>query len=49
VIGPGRPGHALTRNLITSVIKVRALPSQRVMLHADHRYYAPLGLPLPSG
>jgi hypothetical protein len=30
------------------MIKVRALPSRRVMLHADHRYYDPLGLPLPS-
>jgi hypothetical protein len=26
----------------------RALPSRRVMLHADQRYYAPPGLPLPS-
>jgi hypothetical protein len=25
-----------------------ALPSRRVMLHADRRYYDPLGLPLPS-
>ena len=27
---------------------MRALPSRRVMLHADQRYYGPLGLPLPS-
>ena len=30
------------------VIKVGALPSRRVMLHADQRYYDPIGLPLPS-
>ena len=34
--------------LARSAIKVRALPSRRVMLHADQRYYGPLGLPLPS-
>jgi hypothetical protein len=48
VIGPGRPGHALTLTFSGGVIKLRALPSRRVMLHADHRYYGPLGLPLPS-
>ena len=30
------------------VIKVGALPSRRVMFHADQRYYDPIGLPLPS-
>jgi len=30
------------------VIKVGALPSRRVVLHADQRYYDPIGLPLPS-
>ena len=30
------------------MIKVGALPSRRVMLHADQRYYDPIGLPLPS-
>jgi hypothetical protein len=30
------------------VIKVGALSSRRVMLHADQRYYDPIGLPLPS-
>jgi hypothetical protein len=30
------------------MIKVRVLPYRRVMLHAGHRYYDPLGLPLPS-
>jgi hypothetical protein len=34
--------------LSKGAIKVRALPSRRVMLHADQRYYDPLGLPLPS-
>ena len=34
--------------LADSMIKVRALPSRRVLLHADQRYYGPLGLPLPS-
>ena len=28
--------------------KVRVLPSRRVVLHTDRRYYDPLGLPLPS-
>src|SRR5580704_6751012 len=48
VVGPGTPGHALALTPIQGVIKARALPYQRVMLHAGHRYYAPLGLPLPS-
>jgi hypothetical protein len=30
------------------VIKVGALPSRRVMLHADQRYYDSVGLPLRS-
>ena len=30
------------------VIKVGVLPSRRVMLHANQRYYDPIGLPLPS-
>jgi hypothetical protein len=47
-IGPGCPGHALALTSAGSMIKVRALPSRRVMLHADQRYYGPLGLPLPS-
>ena len=42
------PGHALTLTRSAHVIEVRALPSRRVVLHADHRYYDPLGLPLPS-
>src|SRR3954447_2858344 len=49
VVGPGYPGHALVPTPATGMIKVRALPSRRVVLHADQRYYAPLGLPLPSG
>jgi len=48
VVGPGGPGHALVLTTVTNVIKVRALPSRRVMLHADQRYYDPIGLPLPS-
>jgi hypothetical protein len=47
VVGPGGPGHALMLTLATSMIKVRALPSRRVLLHADHRYYDPLGLRCP--
>ena len=35
--------------LLPDVTKVRALPSRRVLLHADHRYYDPVGLPLHSG
>jgi len=46
--GPGRPGHALALTLIRGTIKVRALPCQRVIMHAGHRYYDPPGLPLPS-
>jgi hypothetical protein len=34
--------------LSRGMIKVRALPSRRVIMHADQRYYDPLGLPLPS-
>ena len=48
VVGPGGPGHALTLTSTTSTTEVGALPSRRVMLHADHRYYDPVGLPLPS-
>jgi hypothetical protein len=48
VIGPGGPGHALVRTSAVSVTKVGALPSRRVVFHADRRYYDPVGLPLPS-
>jgi hypothetical protein len=48
VVGPDEPGHALALTHFARVIKVRALPSRRVMLHADQRYYDPIGLPLPS-
>ena len=48
VVGPSHPGHALTLTHFARVIKVGALPSRRVMLHADQRYYDPVGLPLPS-
>jgi hypothetical protein len=30
------------------MIKARALRSQRLYLDADHHYYDPVGLPLPS-
>ena len=42
------PGHALALTHFDRVTKVGALPSRRVMLHADQRYYDPLGLPLRS-
>ena len=42
------PGHALALTHSARMIKVGALPSRRVMLHADQRYYDPIGLPLPS-
>jgi len=48
VVGPGGPGHALASTSVISVTKVGALPSRRVVLHADRRYYDPVGLPLPS-
>src|SRR6476646_366865 len=48
-VGPGGPGHALALTLAPDTSKVGVLPSRRVMLHADQRYYGPLGLPLPSG
>lgn len=48
-VGPGRPSHALALTSATDVIKVRALSSRRVVLHAGQRYYAPLEPPLPSG
>ena len=48
VVGPSHPGPALTLTSATSVTKVGALPSRRVLLHADHRYYDPVGLPLHS-
>jgi len=42
-VGPGRPGHALTRTSISGVTEVGALSSRRVT-HGDHRYYDPVGL-----
>ena len=48
VVGPLRTGHALMLTRFARVIKVRAFPSRRVMVHADQRYYDPIGLPLPS-
>ncbi len=47
MIGP-HSGHVLTLAPYTGAIKVRALRSRRVVLHADRHYYGPLGLPLPS-
>jgi hypothetical protein len=50
-VNPGwldRAVPALALTFSASVIKVRVLPSRRVMLHADQRYYDPLGLQLPS-
>ena len=46
-VGPGRPGHALTRTSISGVSKVGALSSCWVS-PSDHRYYDPVGLPLSS-
>src|ERR1700679_4188773 len=46
-VGPGRPGHALTRSSISGVTEVGALPSCWVS-PSDHRYYDPVGLPLSS-
>jgi hypothetical protein len=48
VVGPSHLGHALMLTHVARVIKVGALSSRRVMLHADQRYYDPIGLPLPS-
>src|SRR5205807_7157510 len=47
-IGSGCPDHALTLTSSPTMTKVRALRSRRVVLHADHHYYDPIGLPLPS-
>jgi hypothetical protein len=41
------PERALT-TASARVTEVGAVPSRRVLLHADHRYYEPGGLPLPS-
>ncbi len=46
-IGPGGPGHALTRTSWTSMTEVGVLPSRRVH-PGDQRYYDPVGLPLRS-
>src|SRR3989442_14066692 len=48
VVGPGGPGHAFARASVSSLTKVGALPSGRVLLHAPCRYYDPVGLPLRS-
>ena len=40
--------HALTLTLGAYAIKAGVLRSRRVVLHADHHYYDPLGLPLAS-
>jgi len=40
--------HALTPTLDAYAIKAGDLRSRRVVLHADHHYYDPLGLPLTS-
>jgi hypothetical protein len=39
VVGPEDPGHAVALTHFARVIKVGVLPSQRVMLHTDQRYY----------
>src|ERR1700690_1008344 len=43
-VGPGRPGHALTRTFISNMTEVGVLPSCRVS-HGDQRYYYPVGPP----
>src|SRR5664279_1840235 len=47
VDGLGGPSHALALTSSTDVTEVGVLPSCRVH-PGDHRYYDPVGLPLPS-
>ena len=44
----GHRDHALTLTSAARVIKAGVLRFWRVVLHADHHYYDPLGLPLRS-
>src|SRR5215475_7679791 len=45
-VGPGGPGHALTRTRSARITEAGALPRQR--LAAAARYHDPVGLPLRS-
>src|SRR3989442_15112444 len=48
-IGPDLlPGHALALTSASATTTAGASPSGRVLLHGLHRYYGPLGLPLPT-